>query len=307
MRTSKGWSPATVSRLLDNEKYIGRWVWNKHEARRDPRTGRRRQFPKPESEWITHEDASLRIVPQDLWEVVRNRRQQVRRSWPGGKGRRGFSAGQGGRERHFPTHLLSGTTVCGTCGANMAEVSGKAGGYYGCIAATKGACENKLLVRRMLVEKIILENLTAHLSSSEALHYVLQRVEEEIGKLYAYIPETLRLKETELNAEERRLVNFVDFIGEGRGSRTLAQALLETERKVDTLKEELEGLRRSREKVFQTPPQEWIEERLSQLKELLERNPDHSGLILRNFLGPLRLQPTRREYRPTLLYGADFP
>jgi site-specific DNA recombinase len=218
MRTSKGWSPATVSRLLDNEKYIGRWVWNKQEARRDPRTGRRRQFPKPASEWITHEDESLRIVPQDLWEAVRIRRQQVRRSWPGGKGRRGFSADQGGRERHFPTHLLSGAMICGTCGANMAQVSGKAGGYYGCIAATKGACENKLLVRRTLVERIILDNLKARLSSSEALHYVLQRVEEEVGKLSAYIPETLRLKETELHAEERRLANFVDFIGEGRES-----------------------------------------------------------------------------------------
>jgi site-specific DNA recombinase len=293
MRMSKGWSPATVSRLLDNEKYIGRWVWNKQEARRDPRTGRRRQFPKPVSEWITHEDESLRIVPQDLWEVVRVRRQQVRRSWPGGKGRPGFSADQGGREHHFPTHLLSGAMVCGTCGANMAEVSGKAGGYYGCIAATKGACENKLLVRRTLVEKIILETLKTRLSSTEAIDYTLRRVEEEIGKLYAYIPETLRLKETELHAEERRLANFVDFIGEGRGSRTLAQVLVETERKVDALKVELEGLHRSRDKVFQAPPREWVEERLTQLRDVLERNPDRSGLTLRTFLGPLRLDPTR--------------
>jgi hypothetical protein len=45
IRSRKGWSPATVSRMLDNEKYIGRWVWNKTEQRRDPRTGRRRCFP----------------------------------------------------------------------------------------------------------------------------------------------------------------------------------------------------------------------------------------------------------------------
>ena len=150
-----------------------------------------------------------------------------------------------------------------------------------------------MLVRRTLVERIILENLKARLSSSAAIHYILQRVEEEIGKLYAHIPETLRLKETELNAEERRLANFVDFIGEGRGSRTLAQALLDTERKVDALKEELEDLRRSRDKVFQSPPREWVEERLAQLQDVLERNPDRSGLILRTFLGPLRLDPTR--------------
>jgi hypothetical protein len=90
MRSGKGWSPATVSRILDKEKYVGRWVWNKTESRRDPRTGRRRRFTKPESEWVVQEDESLRIVPEALWEQVRTRRQEVRRSWPGGKGRRGF-------------------------------------------------------------------------------------------------------------------------------------------------------------------------------------------------------------------------
>src|SRR5207302_11153690 len=115
LRTSKGWSPATISRLLDNEKYIGSWVWNKNEARRDPRTGRRRQFPKPASEWITHKDESLRIVPQDLWEVVRSRRQQVRRSWPAGKGRRAFPADQHGQEQHFRIHPPAVSRVRGTC------------------------------------------------------------------------------------------------------------------------------------------------------------------------------------------------
>ncbi len=79
----------------------------------------------------------------------------------------------------------------------------------------------------------------------------------------------------------------------GRGSRTLAQALLQSERKVEALKEELESLRRCRGKVFQAPPVEWIQERLSKLKEILERNADRSGLLLRKLLGPLRLEPTR--------------
>ncbi len=61
------------------------WVWNKTEQRRDPRTGRRRCFPKPASEWVIQEDESLRMVPQDLWEQVRTRRKEVRRSWPGVK------------------------------------------------------------------------------------------------------------------------------------------------------------------------------------------------------------------------------
>jgi hypothetical protein len=74
-----------------------------------------------------------------------------------------------------------------------------------------------LLVRRTLVERMIVDALRQRLSAPEHLQYVLRRVEAEVGKLYAHIPESIRLKETELAAEVRRLANFVDFIGEGRG------------------------------------------------------------------------------------------
>jgi hypothetical protein len=172
-------------------------------------------------------------------------------------------------------------------------VSGKAGGYYGCLGAAKGACDNKLLVRRRLAENIIVGAVQERLALAENVQRVLQRVEEEVQKLYAHVPETIRLKETELSAEERRLANFVDFVGEGRGRRTLACTLLETERRVDALREELEGLRRGREKVFQAPPVEWIEERLVRFRELLERRTGQSALILRRLLGEVRLEPTQ--------------
>jgi hypothetical protein len=58
------------------------------------------------------------------------------------------------------------------------------------------------------------------------------------------------------------------------------------------LREELEGLRRSRTKVFQLPPIEWIEERLSHAQEVLERRTEQSALLLRELLGPISLEPT---------------
>ena len=195
IRSAKGWSPATISRILNNEKYAGRWTWNKTESRRDPRTGRRRRFEKPESEWVVHEDEALRIVPKELWEAVRQRRQEMHRTWPGGNGKRGFSGNQGSRQAHFPTHLLAGGMVCGSCGATIAQVSGKNGGYYGCLAATKGACHNKTLVRRTLAEKVILEAVKDEIADPEHVAYVLHRVEEEIARLRADLPDTLNLKE----------------------------------------------------------------------------------------------------------------
>jgi site-specific DNA recombinase len=290
IRSAKGWSPATISRILDNEKYAGRWIWNRTESRRDPKTGRRRRFDKPEAEWIVREDEELRIIPAQLWASVRDRRRQMHRTWPGGNGKRGFSGDQGSRQKHFPTHLLAGGMVCSCCGGTIAQVSGKSGGYYGCLAATKGACANKTLVRRTLAEKVILEAVKERISEPEQIAYVLERVEEEIAKLRSDLPDTLKLKEAELSAEQRRMANFLDFIGEGRGSQALAKALVETERRVETLTAEVDGLRRSREKVFRAPPVEWIKDRLGNLQEVLEQRTARSAHVLRTLLGPIRME-----------------
>ncbi len=289
IRASKGWSPATISRILDNDKYAGRWIWNKTGTRRDPRTGRRRPYEKPGSEWIVHEDEALRTIPKQLWNTVRQRRKEMHRTWPG-SGKRGFSKEQGSRQKHFPTHLLAGSMVCGCCGATIAQVSGKADGYYGCLAATKGACENKTLVKRSLVEKIIVEAVQGQISDPEHIAYVLERVESEIVKLRSDLPDTLKLKEAELTAEQRRLANFVDFIGEGRGSQALGKALVETERRVDALTDEVDSLRRSREKIFRPPQIEWIKERVSKLQDVLEQRTARSAQALRDILGPIRME-----------------
>jgi len=45
--------------------------------------------------------------------------------------------------------------------------------------------------------------------------------------------------------------------------------------------------------VFQTPPVEWIEERLSGVQEVLERRTERSALLLRDVLGTIRLVPEK--------------
>jgi hypothetical protein len=180
--------------------------------------------------------------------------------------------------------------VCGSCGATIAQVSGKSGGYYGCLAATKGACDNKTLVRRTLAEKVILGAIQEQIGDTDHIAYVLQRVEEEIAKLRSDLPDRLKLKDAELTAEQRRLANFVDFIGEGRRSQALAKALVETERRVGQLTDEVDALRRSREKIFRPPPIEWIKDRLTNVQQVLEQRTARSAQMLRGLLGPIRLE-----------------
>ena len=294
-RTRAGWSPGTVSRMLDNEKYIGRWTWNKSGTRKDPKTGRRRRYAKPSDQWITQEDEALRIVPQSLWDRVRARRASVRKDWPGAKSGRGFGKKQRGHAASYPKHLLSGAMVCSKCGSSVVQVSGKAGGYYGCLAATKGSCDNGVLVRRTLAERKIVNAVAEHLRSVDVFEEIYRRVESEIAALSATVPEKLALKEGELQAEERRLANFIEFIGEGRGSEALAKALRETENRVGALRTEVEAMYQASNQRVKLPARDWIEGRLDEFRSLLTASTRTSALLLRDLLGPVRLEPVRAD------------
>jgi len=291
-RSGRGhWAPATIHRILRNEKYVGHWVWNKTRSRRDPRTGRQRKFTKPVADWVVNDDEALRIVPRDLWEAAQAQIAKVGGTWPGGKGKRGFETQRGSRVAHYPRELLSGSMVCGVCGSAVGKVSGKGGGYYGCLSAARGRCTNKTLTRRTLAEKIVLSNVRERLSSAEAVRHLLEKVEDELRRSASAVPEQVRLGAAELEREQRRLANFIEFVAEGRGSRALGDAVLETERRVDALKTNLDVLRRGREIAFTVPPESWIRDRVVKTQELLERRTERSALLIRQLLGPIRLVP----------------
>ena len=289
-RESKGWSTSTVYRMLRNTKYIGHWVWNKNGSRRDPQTGNRRYFEKPKDELVVLDDQSLRIIPQALWDRVEQRRNGVSESWPGGKGMRGFSSKQRGWVTDYPTHLLSGAMNCGECGCRMILVSGKKGGYYGCGKAQRGACDNRMRVARKLAEKVIVGAVQERIVHAEALRYVIQGVEKEVRKQYEGVPGTIRLKTEQLRRGKQQLGHLVDRVGEGWNSDVLKKTLKETEQRVRVLEEEINGLQHACDRVMQVPPVEWIEERLSGVRDVLEEQTAKSALLLRELLGPIRLE-----------------
>ncbi len=121
--------------------------------------------------------------------------------------------------------------------------------------------------------------------------YILERVESEVKRLHGHLPEEIELKRAALATEERRIANYIAFIGDGNATRALGEALGAAEQRAAALRQELRALDTSAGEVFKAPPIEWVAERLARFQEVLERDSPRSALILRRILGPIRLVP----------------
>ena len=71
---------------------------------KNPDTGRRERFIRPEGEWQSVARPELRILDDEPWQAVRERMASPRRA--------GGRKGRGG----VPTTLLGGVLRCGQCG-----------------------------------------------------------------------------------------------------------------------------------------------------------------------------------------------
>jgi site-specific DNA recombinase len=234
-------------------------------------------------------------VPQDVWEHVRARWVEIDGTWPVSRKARGFEKQQRSYVETHPPHLFSGMLRCGSCGAAMGQVSGKGGGYYGCLGGAKRACANRLLVPRKLVEGRVIMALREKIADPQALAAVVTRVEENVQQLLAHVPQQIKEKRLALANEERRVANFVEFVAEGKGTRALATALDEAERRVETLRTELDLLISTASTMFHAPPIEWIAERVRSLDATLAKDTTRSALVLREALGTITLRPLTPE------------
>ena len=104
------WDASTIngnaargSGLINNQSYIGRLVWNRLRYIKDPTSGKRISRLNEPDRWIVQEVPELRIIPQDLWDAVKERQQTLKRNTRPDLGDRPFWALQ--RPRFLVTGL----------------------------------------------------------------------------------------------------------------------------------------------------------------------------------------------------------
>lgn len=246
------WLVSALHSLLQNERYIGRLIWNRSQWVKDPDTGKRLRHERPESEWIVQTCEPM--VDRTTWDRV----QAKFRSRPGKGGVRRF--------------LLSGLLECATCGSKMVVMGGAqhryiCGAYH---AGGEHACTNTSTFPRALAEEAILSHVIDDMLSPEAVNIGVRMMAEERKAAEAPAP----VESEEVRALER-------LVREGILSReTAAPALAEARRK----------LRPATPVALPWPsPQAW-RDAVAGMREILQGDDVTAAReSLRELIGPLRV------------------
>ena len=220
--------------ILNQEKYIGRSIWNRSTWPRDPeRDGKQVRRELPEDQWVVQDAPHLRIVPQELWDAVKARQRQ-----------------RSGRVRQVVTvpavpRLLSGLLVCGRCGARYV-LRGRQ--TYCCASRQnrgKVVCDCMATVNAAEAEQAILDLLEPLFCSEEVLQRLVAQVQKHLAQARARRVErrsTGAQLRSQLAKVETEIGRLVDWIAKGTLVEDLEQRMQGAQERRDHLRRELAGL-----------------------------------------------------------------
>ncbi len=199
------WVPNTVRNILQNRKYIGEWNFGCSESVKNPDTGRKKRVFKPKPEWMLELREDLKTVERDIFEraqrLIADRKRQPMQ----------------GKPKPKSNFLISGLMKCHMCGASYVIVTGsdRENPSFGCCRnwqAGQAGCSNNFRVKRLEVERIILQDFIGEIMSAPVLQVLMAKVNRKIQ-------EKVKVIRSEANAITDRLAELI------RAQENLVQAI----------------------------------------------------------------------------------
>ena len=204
--------------ILHNERHRGVVTWGKTQKIRSSETGRRIYQKKAESEWRQKEIPDQRIISDDLWNAVRARMAAVNEMYSLELRRPGIL-----RARAVSSpYIFSGLLKCSLCGASVTIVSGcsrkRTDVRYGCSLhynRGRGACGNKLLIPRRVLESQLLAGLQAKVLHPQVVSYVLKSFEAQLAHAFDRRRDETATHRRRALEIERKIENLTRALADG--------------------------------------------------------------------------------------------
>jgi site-specific DNA recombinase len=288
-KCGRNWGPSTIhgnsgrgTGILNNELYIGRLVWNRLRYIKDPDTGKRVSRPNRPEDLVIKEVHELRIIDDGLWKAAKKRQGERKAHWSTGK--------LSFWDRKQPRYLFSGLMRCGACGGGFVNLNST---RVGCASArNKGTCDNRLTMRREVLEKTILDALASQLMEPELFASFCDEYTRYMNKLRKDALVSLAGHEVELANVTRQIDRLIDAIADGASVAQMKDKML----MLDTRKQELERLVASSEApppLLHPKMAEVYRREVARLHEALtdEKHRDEAIEIIRDLVDKIVLHP----------------
>ena len=235
--TKKQWSQSSINGhrqrgtgILNNEAYVGVLVWNRQKFVKNPSTGKREPRFNPQEEWVLYDVPEWRIVPQELWDRVKERQKAMK------------PIGEKFWKAKRPKYLLSGLLKCGECGGGFAKANHD---RYGCATrANKGTCDNTLKIKASDLEARVTHALNKTLMDPELCGVFADEYVKHMNDLRRRQNETVDRYKAKLEKNIKAQKTIIEAIKEGllteqmkEETKALAMEELDLKRKIETADE----------------------------------------------------------------------
>lgn len=260
------WCPTAIRAMLRRELYAGRVIWNRSRFVKAPGSNKRLRRDRPMTEWRTVERPEIRIIDEALWTRVQKRIERIAEQF---KGKR---PGLYTRAATSP-YLLTGFLKCGSCGANLAIVTGRkkdGRGRYGCPQNFyRGACSNRLKESAEVVENRLLAGLQRSVLLPDVVDYALQEFERQLEAALSELSNSMDRMRQRREAIQQELDRLIDAIASIGHSPALVKAIGEREQELGEITQRLFATLPESPSAHISRIRDFVFERLGNIRQLL--------------------------------------
>jgi site-specific DNA recombinase len=298
-RVSRGWCPSSVRTILHNERYSGLVVWGKTKKVRSPRTGKRVYRPRPKSEWVKNEISEQRIISDELWQRVEERRELVHRIYSDATRKNGLMHTRALNS----AYLFSGILKCADCGANLTVLWGKGRNkstqVYGCPSnwnRGETVCKNTARIRRDDLESALLKGLQEKIMKEEVIDYVLERFEAGLlRELHGLQNKMERMNGRKLELE-KEIHNLTQALAQGQLSPSIMAAIAQREKEISDITEHVVSSNEESIKNRVGRMRVEAKAKLKDLRGLLGRDVTVARAALLKHVEKIEMEPSGKTY-----------
>jgi site-specific DNA recombinase len=284
----RAWAPSTIYAMLTRALYRGEVTWNR--TRKRNAWGIKRQTVRTQADWVQLEVPALRIVPETLWQAVRERFRDTRASYLRATNGQLWGRPANGIESRY---LLTGLAQCGRCGGSLivhsrASAGRRAHAYLCSYHHLRGTtvCPGGLVLPVPQTNQAVLAAVELEVLHPEVVRRAINRAINELNApTDTVVPRQTGLQ-AELTVLEQELARLTAAVAQGGDLKPLLDGIQAREQRRRTLQTELaglEGLQPVTARDLQDIQRE-VETRFSDWRGLLTRQVVQSRQILKKLL-----------------------